>query len=175
MVEASSRNQANSELTDAVNAAVLSAGQQGFARAFNLRHEFPTDWYRFLNRPSDVAGDQTLKLGFEKARFPFFSQVMGITVNTFELFVKINPAFATSYTGDTLKITLQRGTTASSSNPLTLDPWNSWLRGDKPSGATPGDWTLAAWQDTGDGVHKRIDAEAIEDIVCVCVYTVAAP
>jgi hypothetical protein len=49
------------------------------------------------------------------------------------------------------------------------------LRGDKLSGGTLGDWTLAAWQDTGDAVHKRINAEAIEDIVCVCVYAVAAP
>jgi Tc toxin complex TcA C-terminal TcB-binding domain len=169
------KDQAISELTDALNAVVLSAGQQGFARAFNLRHEFPTDWYRFLNRPPDLAGDQTLKLGLDKARFPFFFQAMAITINTFELFVKIKPDFAPSYTKDTLKITLQPGTTASSSNVLTISPWNSWLRGDKPAGGKPGDWTLAAWQDTGDGEHKRINAEAIADIVCVCVYTVAAP
>jgi Tc toxin complex TcA C-terminal TcB-binding domain/Neuraminidase-like domain/Salmonella virulence plasmid 28.1kDa A protein len=168
------KEQAITELTAAVNAVVQSAEQQGLARSFSLRHEFPNDWHRFLNPPADITGDQTLKMGFEKTRFPFLFQTKTISISGIKLFVKVKPAFAASYTKDTLKVSMQPGIGASPDTML-LNPWNGLLRGNRSSGGALGDWTLAAWQDTGNGVHKRIDAGAIEDILAVCAYTITGP
>ncbi len=44
--------------------------------ASSLRHEFPGDWYRFLNSLEDSARDQTLTIELTEERFPF------ITINT---------------------------------------------------------------------------------------------
>ncbi len=168
------KQKAMDTLTDAANAAVQSAEQQGLARSFSLRHEFPSDWNRFLNPPVGLPGDQAMKVSIEKTRFPFLFQSKTITISGIKLFVKVKPEFAVTYDEYTLKVSLQPGTTASA-NVLTLTPWSGLLRAkEEPTGAL-GDWTLAAWRDTGDGVHKRIDPQVIEDIVAVCAYTIAGP
>ena len=170
------KQQASSELTAAVNAVVQSAEQHGLERSFSLRHESPSEWYRFLNPPAEITGDQTLKMSFEKTRFPFLLQSKTITLGGMTLFVKVRQKFADSYTSETLKVSLQPGTTAST-NAMELNLWNGLLRGDRkiePAGAL-GDWTLAAWRDTGNGLHQRIELDAIEEIVVVCAYAIANP
>ena len=72
------RLQATKELSEAVNNFVQSGGKQGLTRIFSLRHEFPTEWYRFLNPAETVAG-QTLELTLTQDRFPF--QFRGRTIN----------------------------------------------------------------------------------------------
>jgi hypothetical protein len=37
-------------------------GQQGLVRVFSLRHEFSSEWYRFLNPQSDSTKDRTLTM-----------------------------------------------------------------------------------------------------------------
>ena len=166
------RRQAGTELTGLVNAAVLSAEQAGLARSFSLRHEFPSDWYRFLNPPAGAAGDQSMRVDIDKTRFPFLLQSRTITIGRVNVFVKVKQGFTTAYNANTLKVSLQPGTTAAVA--LTLTPWNGLLRGERAAGPL-GDWTLTGWRDIGNGTHLRVDPQAIEDVVIVCAYTVSGP
>jgi hypothetical protein len=40
------------------------------ARIFSLSHEFPSDWYNFLN-PLASSSDQSITLNLTQERFPF--------------------------------------------------------------------------------------------------------
>jgi hypothetical protein len=59
------------------NAAELS--EQPLMQMFSLRHEFPTEWYRFLH-PAAGGGEQRLTFTPARTRFPFFAQDRTATV-----------------------------------------------------------------------------------------------
>jgi hypothetical protein len=162
------------ELNVAVNAFVRSEGQKGLARAFSLRHEFPSEWHRFLNPPPGATADQTLTLALTQERFPLLFQEKRIAMTGIELYVKVKQGFA-----NTLKLSLEAGTSASNS-PLTLTSWNSLLRGTKSPAGALGNWTLTAWSEAPGAPpppppppHLRLDPDAIEDIALVCSYTIS--
>ena len=159
------RRQAEDELQTALNEFVRSEGRQGLTQMFSLRHEFGTEWSRFLSTVSGVTRSVTVPLTRE--RFPFLFQGGNIMINEIELFVKVKPN--TGHTKDTIKLTLGAGNTASG-NPLTLDEWNSLVRGAKSFNNAPGAFTLNAWRNVS-GEDKEVEANAIQDILIVCRYT----
>lgn len=163
------RQQATQELTAAVESFVQAHGEQGLARAFSLRHEFPTEWYRFLNPSGGATADQTLTLPLTKDRFPFLFQNRITGIDSMELFVKIKPEFSDSYNESTMKLSLQAGTNASN-NPLALSTWNELLQTAESPGGSLGEWTLTAWLDIGGGLKERLEPNAIQDILLVCHY-----
>jgi hypothetical protein len=81
------RKQATGELSKAVNNFVQSGGKQGLTRIFSLRHEFPTEWYRFLN-PIDTADRQTLELKLTQDRFPLQFRGRMIAIKRADVFLK---------------------------------------------------------------------------------------
>jgi Tc toxin complex TcA C-terminal TcB-binding domain/Neuraminidase-like domain/Putative peptidoglycan binding domain len=166
------RNQAVTELQDALNEFLRTEGQKGLALPISLRHEFPSEWHRFLNPPQDSVGDPTLTMNLGPERFPFMFQGRPITINEIELFVKVRPDTASKNTNEsTLKLSLEAGTNASA-NALTLSPWNGLLRATKSPAGELGDWTLIGWLEPVAGApHERIDPNAIEDILVVCHYS----
>ncbi|NYT10718.1 MAG: hypothetical protein GKC09_12435, partial [Methanosarcinales archaeon] len=83
------KQKANGELQEALNEFIRSEGQNGLARIFSLRHEFPSEWHSFLNPPEESEGDQTLTMDLSKKRFPFLFQEKKITFDVMELFVKV--------------------------------------------------------------------------------------
>jgi hypothetical protein len=55
---------------------------------------------------------------------------------------------------------------------LELKPWNCLLRAAKSLTAELGNRVLTEWRQPADGTHKRrIDPNAIEDILIVCHYS----
>jgi len=56
-------------------------------RMFSLKHEFPTDWYRFLH-PSDTAASQTMTFSLSMERFPFQLRGKAIQISQVNLFLK---------------------------------------------------------------------------------------
>src|SRR5207249_11401950 len=137
----------------AVNQIIRFRGQQGLARVFSLRHEFPTEWYRFLNPPVGAAGDQTMTLGLTKEHFPLLVQDNAIVMTTIELYVKVKNAFIGTHNDSTVKTSLQPGTVASTTS-LKVTAWNVLLRAEKNPAGALGNWTLAVWLTTGTGLHK---------------------
>jgi hypothetical protein len=162
------KQQAVAELQSALNQISLSENEQGLVRLFSARHEFPSEWHRFLH-PTGATGDQTLTLELTKDRFPFLFGNKTITINKVEVFLKVG-----SHVPATLKLLGQW--TGSTAKALPISTWNELrhaVHAEKAPGGQLVDWTLTAWLEPSPNVHNRLDAEAIEDIMIVCFYTVS--
>ncbi len=154
------------ELQSALNAIALDENQKGLARLVSLRHEFPSEWYRFLH-PAGATDTQSLTFALTPERFPFLAQGHKITLGKFEVFVQVENTFAGTHNASTLKFALASGNTAptpSTAKPsdlLSLAVWNGVLHGEKTFNGAPGNWTLNGWLNAGD----QLDPGAIEDRV----------
>ena len=164
------RQHASAELSAAVDQMVQASGGQGMARAFSLRHEFPTEWYQFLNPPPAASGDQSMKLDLSGERFPLVVQGRIKTIDSVELFVKVRPEYAESHNDSTLSLSLEPGV-ANPAAALQVAEVEGLLRAEKSPAGALGTWTLTAW--LNGTPHLRIGAAAIQDIVLVCRYTCA--
>ena len=158
------RTKAQAELETALNEFARSEGKQGLTQMFSLRHEFGTEWSRFLSSVSGAKRSVTMPLTRE--RFPFLLQGREITINEIELFVKVKSA---DLTADRLRLTLAAGDTASGET-LALSSWNGLVRGAKSFSNVPGAFTLSAWRHVGND-DVPVEANAIQDILVVCRYT----
>jgi len=58
--------------TNNLDSVLRNSGDYTFTRLFDLKHEFPTDWYAFLNPPA--GGSQQMQIPITQDRFPFFAQ-----------------------------------------------------------------------------------------------------
>ena len=142
----------------------------------SVRHEFGSEWHRFLH-PSSASDNQTLTLPLNKERFPFLFQGKEITINKIELYIKVKPGFTETHNDGSLKFTVAEGDSAPDSSNLqpddddilSLAPWNGLLRGKMALPGETGNWTINAWLNAGE----RLNEEALEDIVIVCHYSVA--
>jgi hypothetical protein len=61
--------------------------QSNLLRLFSLRHEFPTDWNRFLN-PPDTAPSQSMQITLTIDRFPYQYRGRNLQISQVELFLK---------------------------------------------------------------------------------------
>jgi hypothetical protein len=154
---------------------LIEAGQkQGLARLFSIRHEFGSEWHRFLN-PDSPTDNQTLTLSLNDERFPFLFQGKPITISKVEIFVKVKPDFNATHNESTLKFTLAVGESAPDASNAQLEdifslkPWNELKSGEMSVNDSPGNWTINGWLNNGDRIHK----DALEDVVIVCHYTVS--
>jgi len=73
--------------------------QTDLRRLFSLKHEFPTEWYKFLN-PADTATTQSMQIALGPERFPFQYRQKKIQISQVELFLLFkNPTFLSEYAG----------------------------------------------------------------------------
>lgn len=68
-----------------MNTAELST--QPLMRMFSLKHEFSTEWNKFLY-PVIVGSDQSLAVTLKKEHFPFFTKNRSIDVSKIDAFMK---------------------------------------------------------------------------------------
>lgn len=91
-------------------------------RLFSLRHEFPSDWYRFLH-PSETAASQSLNMTLTRERFPFQFRGKKIQITEVELFLKFNDiSDSTIYRLDHLHPTPQGDYASSSALTMYVTP-----------------------------------------------------
>jgi hypothetical protein len=64
---------ATANLQSQINSMLVSLNDTGLTRLFSVRHEFPTEWYAFLNAAAGT--DQTLTLNLRRDRFPYFASI----------------------------------------------------------------------------------------------------
>jgi hypothetical protein len=135
--------------------------QTNLAHLFSLKHEFLSEWYKFLN-PPDTAASQSMQVALTIERFPYQYRGKKISISRVELFLKFKDLHdPTTYTHDgtplgdygastALVISLtpptgpaQSGTLTSASTLLNGLPFAAIAL---PSGSPPGlgNWTLAA-------------------------------
>jgi hypothetical protein len=160
------------ELRDAVNDLARTEGQ-GLARLFRLRHEFPTEWHRFLN-PAAAGGNNSITAKLDSERFPFSVRSKPLTVKRMQIVAKMNPKFVATHNAATIRVVLAAGDTAPTSSDhqladlLVLTEDDGLLRAEKSFDHLPGKWTMTMWRDAGE----RVQPEAFDEIIWVCGYTV---
>jgi len=130
----------NAATTAATN--LLGAGDaQPLLRLFSLRHEFPSEWRRFVSSPASAVN--TMKVEVVSTRFPYFVQSRKITVKQARVFVRTkSPA--------PIRATISPGEVTPD---LTQSAWTG-------QGA-PGLWTV------GTGADPKL----IEDIFVILAYS----
>lgn len=76
-------------LRQAASDAVQAALPQGGVQIFDLRGEFPTEWYRFLY-PDTAGSEQALQIPLSNEHFPFLVRSKTINVTSIELLAQID-------------------------------------------------------------------------------------
>lgn len=161
----------------AMQPATADGDKAPLARLFSAKHEFPTEWYRFLH-PADTAESQTLQLDLKPERFPFQFRGRSIKIRQVELFLKLKDDVHPG-SGQLLTVSVTRPDgTQISTPPLESNP--SFLNGiphagmDVASDANGfGTWVLAAQvADMAHLVATLGKPDAIEDIILICHYSV---
>jgi len=78
------RSDAATSLQTKINSMLVSLKDTGLTRLFSARHEFPTEWFAFLNAAPGT--DQVLTLNLTRDRFPYFASVAtGLKIKQIEL------------------------------------------------------------------------------------------
>jgi Tc toxin complex TcA C-terminal TcB-binding domain len=151
-------------------------------RVFSLKHEFPTEWYKFLN-PAETAPAQSMAIALGNERFPF--QYRNKTINISQ--VEIALIFQSSYSSGSLSLQLGPPGGTSTNIPLNINPqlggagWgiaNPVPPLPSASGA-PRSWILTLGTPIppslvapgiGGGVN-RLNPAAIDDIFLLCTFS----
>jgi hypothetical protein len=142
--------------------------QENLTRLFSAKHEFSSDWYRFLH-PTEAATTQVLSLALTKERFPFQYRGKKIEMTAMMLFLKLKDG-ATYNDGQALTFDLKReGAAVATGNAFkaagspveNLPSLNVALSGQ----GDLGQWSLEAKK--GDA-----SADVIDDMWIVCQYSV---
>lgn len=166
------RQKAVEELDSAINQFIRSEGQEGLARLFSLRHEFPTAWHDFL---AGAAGHHEMKIDLTKERFPFLFSNRIDQIIEVEVFIKVKDEFLETHNENTLILELASGQTPPAPpDAVSLASWNGVLRGSREDGQL-GTWTLYAQRSPASGeplALPQLDAKALEDILLICLYSI---
>jgi hypothetical protein len=170
-------------------------------RLFSLKHEFPSDWYKFASPPT-TAASQALTISIGMDRFPFLYRGKTITITRVDLYLRFKDTYdppassGSTPLGDyddkplTMYVTPAPGTRSASAAILKIGtPLNGLPHGFVDFTSQPGalgSWLLEARDAdifniapslrtsvTANGTpHYRIKSDLIEDIILVCTYQV---
>jgi hypothetical protein len=143
--------------------------QANLQRLFSLRHEYPTEWYKFLNPPGGGAQSMQLPLGTE--RFPYQYRGKKIVISSVE-FVFV-PSPSTTPSNVSLSVSAPGGATPSK---VTLNvapgllngaPYGSLSQPPQPAPPTgqtaPPVWVVQA--------EATISPTSVSDIFMICPFT----
>ncbi|MBW4660244.1 MAG: peptidoglycan-binding protein [Drouetiella hepatica Uher 2000/2452] len=169
----------------AMENALKVADKAPLARLFSAKHEFPTEWHRYLN-PTDPKNPQPLVLDFSKERFPFQFRSKKLTISKVEFFLdlkdEIKPetqppkTYTQAYaSGTPLNVTLKSPNNGDTGGSKPLNSAPSFLNGiphqlfealdiEVKSGID-GLWSLSA--------NAAPLKDAITDLFVVCHYSVS--
>jgi peptidoglycan hydrolase-like protein with peptidoglycan-binding domain len=133
------------------------------ARMFSLRHEFPTEWHRFLH-PVTGAEGQPLRLNRMNERFPFRRPGATIRINRVDLlgrFASIEQYTATLSPLVAVEMALNRTQALGGLHHASQEGLDVDLK-DAP------DWELRLQRGTND-----LESDEVENIFIICSYMVA--
>jgi hypothetical protein len=169
--------------------------QGDLRRLFSLKHEFPTEWYKFLN-PAETATSQSMQITLGAERFPFQYRQKKILISEVELFLLFKCApFQSEYSsGNPLVVHLGPPGVATAPS-VTLTSSLSFLGGmaygsivQPPQPATAGSGSPPAWILSANSTDvantnlkspasvsgtnpAHLNPAAINDILVLCHYS----
>jgi hypothetical protein len=155
---------ATTSLNTQINKMLVALNDTGLMRVFSARHEFPTEWYAFLN-PASASDDQVLTLNISKDRFPYFASVApNLKITSVELVADTSLA---SING------IQVTPTPLNTPPLkmTAGPYSTmlWLSLDySASKKDPGTWKV-----TNVAANPRLTSDQLNDLIIIIHYEIS--
>jgi hypothetical protein len=154
-------------------------------RFFSAKHEFPSEWHRFLNPiPSETSQD--LQLSLMPERFPFQFRGKVIMCSECRLFLKLKDNVEYPGTGVPLTLFLTPPS-GQSAEPALLESTPSFVNGVpyaavEVSSIATGTWVIGTQQDNlqqATAVSKpvtatvyRLNPDVIKDLWIVCKYAI---
>jgi len=158
-----------------LNSMALAESRKGLYRMFSARHDYGSNWARFLN--PGAGNDQTLTLDMGPERFPFYTSTMDIQASGIDVLAKT--AEASDYT---LIITPPGGAaqTVTFSADATLNGVHHWSnsslspkvnlgRAPTPGGTAPPTWTLKLKKASATN-FRSLTADDLDDLVLIVAY-----
>ena len=155
---------ASDNLNNKINQMLVSLKDKGLARIFSARHEFPNEWYQFLN-PVLNTDDQVLNTNLSKERLPFFVQESTIKVSAIEL-------AADSSLVKIPGLTLTPAPSPNAPQDLTADGIYGTLL-HKSMNYLSGNQLPVAWKITNTVANARLTANQVKDIFIIVHYNVS--
>jgi hypothetical protein len=161
-----------------LNSLALAQSRKGLYRMFSARHDYGSNWSRFLN--PGAGNDQVLTLDMGTERFPFFTSGMDIKIGGID--VLANTADSSDFT---LVITPPGGVTNSVTfrADATLNGVHHWSntalapkidlgRTPTPPGGTPPTWTIKMKKNSAAD-FRSLTAVDLDDLVLIVAYQVS--
>ncbi len=133
-------------LRTAAKEEIVDATPRDGVRLFSARHEFPTEWHRFLN-PEVAANEQRLEFSLTREHFPFMAQGGSLTISRLELFLLIKDRQI--FVGDNAPYVRE-----------TVSPLRVSLMQPDHAGATSGSRELTRNNSYGDVPHTTIPLDS---------------
>ncbi len=169
------RQAAEDHLEEVFNGLVTGEGAPGLMQSISARHDFPTVFHRFLH-PEDDAAAQEMTLDIGANRFPFMFKGRAIQVDSILVFLRLADALEdTAVDGTVLTLSHPGGETPIDFSESTR--FGHIHRVDSgPVTTGPGEWrlTLSSVGANLTDEDDRLDPGAVEDILLILHYTVAA-
>ena len=161
-------------------AAPTRPNQDQLLRLFSLRHEFPTEWHRFIQAADTT---RTLTLGLTRERFPYPYRGKALKTTSFDVILLLKPGVVypgtgtSPTTGSPVLVSLAPVPAGSTSAPAV--PLNPDVRfGQAPFGQVTldarGTQLDRTWVFTATNA-SLLEAANVEDIVLICHYAARQP
>jgi hypothetical protein len=154
-----------------INMMLVALKDTGLARMFSARHEFPTEWYAFLN-PASASDDQVLKLNIGKDRFPYFATVATIKIKRIELVADIVTDSGLAFINNIQVTPLPPNPPNTPPLNLTADGhYNTMLRlrlDYSTSKSDPGTWKV-----TNVAANPRLTSDQLNDLIIIIQYEIS--
>ncbi len=157
------RSDSSTSLQTKINTLLVSLKDTGLMRLFSARHEFPTQWYAFLNGAAGV--DQVLTLNVTQDRFPYFASVATLKIKSIELvadtsLASINAIQAAPAPLNAPPLNFTKDGYYGSMLRLTLDY--------SASKKAPGTWTI-----TNPKAKPALTGDLVNDLILIVHYEVS--
>jgi hypothetical protein len=147
-------NQLSSGAATAATNLVGDANARPLLRVFSLRHEFPSEWHRFVSSPPSPSGPNVITVDLATTRFPYFVQGREININEARAFER------TSLVRQP-QIAITPGLTAPTLAESTwVGPGPGLARSTSSGQGNPGPWTFAT----------DSDPKTVDDVFVVFAY-----
>jgi hypothetical protein len=158
------KTNASDNLINNINKMLVSLKDTGLMQLFSLKHEFPTEWYAFLNQPDANTGDQTCNLQIDTNRLPFFVSQANAKIISVSLFADANIAMPQ------LHLT-SAGNITNNNFSFAPDPLFGTLQKSNPGAQSWGNNTLGLWKIIKPG-NPQLTANDIKDMYVLIHYSV---
>ena len=158
------KTNASDNLINNINQILVSLKDTGLMQLFSLKHEFPTEWYAFLNQPDPNTGDQTCNMLIDTNRLPYFVSQANAKIMSMSFFADANIAMPQLH----LK---SPGNITNNNFSFAADPLFGTLQKSNPGAQSWANNTLGLWKIIKPG-NVPLTSNDVKDMYVLIHYSV---